>query len=186
MNALEKMTDASETHRAAIGWGSIAVGIFVFAALAQISYTVTYNRDNILANETLVRRNHMALEQAFHDMVRLKDRPVIVYAISRGKSVNGILMNWPQSAEDLLGWTRAKINERGLNCIFPERYRKQHAARIATVAAGGRITSEPKQIETYAMHEDGREIPVTLTVWGAHSVEGISTLSAVIKPREGE
>ena len=148
MNAVEK-------HRKEIGWVSIFGGVSIFFMLGFVAFTVQHNRG-------LMSHNISVLERAVNDMLRVEDKPLIIVHFN-AQQPSGILINWPHVAEKLLGWTWQDINENGLTCIMPKEYRAVHNTKLTEAIARG--PTEPKTMTVRALHKDGSEIPVKLTVW---------------------
>ncbi|MGI5398098.1 PAS domain-containing sensor histidine kinase [Streptomyces sp. CA-135486] len=82
----------------------------------------------------------------------------------------GVVIDWNQSAENLFGWTRQEVLGRPLaEIVIPERYRAAHLAGLQRVLAGGEPHMLGRQIEIWALHRDGHELPVELGVWRLES-----------------
>ncbi|MFH2089746.1 MAG: PAS domain S-box protein [Pseudomonadota bacterium] len=79
---------------------------------------------------------------------------------------NGILIDWNHQAEKIFGWTRAEIlGQRIDTTIIPPDFRQKHCEGLNRFlkTAEGPILNQ--RVEINAMHRDGHEFPVELTVW---------------------
>ena len=169
MNAMA----AVEKHRKEIGWVSIFGGVAIFFMLAFVSFTVQHNRG-------LMSHNISVLEHAVNDMLRQEDRPVIVYHFDEDANSVGTLINWPYVAEELLGWTWKDISQNGLACMMPAEYRVVHNEKMRAAIKSG--PTDPKSMVVRALHKDGSEIPIKLTVWV--SGERSQNVNAIIEAIE--
>jgi two-component system, LuxR family, sensor kinase FixL len=78
---------------------------------------------------------------------------------------DGTIAAWNQIAERMLGWTASEAIGRELGAmIVPERLRAAHKAGLERFLRTGEVGILGRQIETVAVHKDGREIPVELAV----------------------
>ncbi|MCH5670783.1 response regulator [Streptomyces gilvus] len=85
---------------------------------------------------------------------------------------DGLVIDWNQSAERLFGFSHRETMGRPLTeTIIPERYRAAHAAGLQRVLAGGEAHVLGRRIELSALHRDGHEIPIELTVWRLKSAK---------------
>jgi PAS domain S-box-containing protein len=77
----------------------------------------------------------------------------------------GKITAWNRAAEHTFGWPSEKAIGRPLaDTIVPERYREAHGRGIDKFLRSGKGPILNKRIELMAMHRDGREFPVELTV----------------------
>ena len=72
---------------------------------------------------------------------------------------------WSPGAERIFGWSDAQALGESLTILMPERLHAAHYEGIARVAAGGeaRIVGGPP-VELVAVHRDGTEFPIELTL----------------------
>ena len=105
---------------------------------------------------------------------RLKEITRIAMAISASSSEaivcadgEGQILHWNGSAERLFGIPVAEAMGRPLSIIVPEPMRAAHEAGLKRMAAGGRGAPIGQTIEVLALHAEGHEIPVelSLTMW---------------------
>jgi len=77
----------------------------------------------------------------------------------------GIVMAWNRQAEHVFGWAAADAVGRPLaDLIIPERFRAAHWKGLARYLSGGHGPILGRRVEFSALHRDGHEFPVELTV----------------------
>jgi PAS domain S-box-containing protein len=78
---------------------------------------------------------------------------------------NGNITAWNRAAEETFGWPSAKAIGRPLvETIVPERYREAHVRGLEKFLRSGKGPILNKRMELMALHRDGREFPVEMTV----------------------
>jgi PAS domain S-box-containing protein len=84
---------------------------------------------------------------------------------------DGRVLDWNTQAQKTFGWARDEVRGEILaELIIPPRYREAHAAGIRRYLETGTGAVLNTRIEISAMHRDGHEFPVELTVWPVHSL----------------
>ena len=88
-----------------------------------------------------------------------------------GMDTNGLITDWNAQAEATFGWTRAEAIGRFLaDTIIPPRSRDAHTRGLWQFLAPGEAQVLNTRIDTTAIHRDGHEFPIELTVcpvqWG--------------------
>jgi PAS domain S-box-containing protein len=80
----------------------------------------------------------------------------------------GIVELWSPSAEDIFGYSREEIIGEPISHLMPARYRKDHAAAMERVSAGGEFHHVGRSRELWGLRKDGSEFPIrlALTSWG--------------------
>lgn len=77
-----------------------------------------------------------------------------------------MITDWNARAEIIFGWTREKVLGRTLTeTIIPERFREAHLKGMERFLKTGIGPVLYKTIELTALHRDGHEFPVELTLW---------------------
>jgi PAS domain S-box-containing protein len=77
----------------------------------------------------------------------------------------GYITGWNRQAELTFGWNRADVLGRSLaETIIPPAYREAHRAGLSRFLAAGEGNVFDRRLELVALHRDGHEIPVELTV----------------------
>ena len=77
----------------------------------------------------------------------------------------GIIIGWNKQAEVIFGWS--KEDAMGLplvNTIIPPRYREAHTAGLKIFLTKGESSLLSRRINISALHSDGHEFPVELTI----------------------
>ncbi|MFI3135455.1 MAG: PAS domain S-box protein [Methylococcaceae bacterium] len=77
----------------------------------------------------------------------------------------GILLGWNPQAEHIFGWTDSEIRGRLLHeVIVPEQFRAAHQSGLKHFLATGEDSMLNQRIEIVALHRDGHEFPIELTI----------------------
>jgi PAS domain S-box-containing protein len=92
----------------------------------------------------------------------------------------GRLRSWNQGAERMFGWKAGEVLGRQLTVIIPERLRALHEAGFARVRLSGHSKLAGSVVELVALHRDGHEFPVELSIGAWRSDEGMQ-FSGVIR-----
>jgi PAS domain S-box-containing protein len=108
-------------------------------------------------------------KEAEQDLKESKDRigQIIDHALDAFVSMDseGIVTAWNRSAEEIFGWpARKAISRRLSELIVPERYRAAHERGLDRFLKTGKGPLLDKHIELLAVHRDGHEFPVELSV----------------------
>ncbi len=78
---------------------------------------------------------------------------------------NGLIIDWNAQAETIFGWSREEAIGRSLaDTIIPLKYRDAHQRGLKHFLATGEGTVFNKRIEITALHRDGHEFPVEMTI----------------------
>src|SRR5262249_49896560 len=79
---------------------------------------------------------------------------------------NGLITDWNRQAEITFGWTRTAIIGQNLaETLIPPRYREAHGGDLQHFLTTGNGLVLNKRIELTALHRNGCEFPVELTIW---------------------
>ena len=82
-----------------------------------------------------------------------------------GMDSGGLITDWNAQAETTFGWLRSEATGRMLSrTIIPDRYRDAHERGFRHFLASGEGPVLNKRIEISALHRDGHEFPVELTI----------------------
>jgi diguanylate cyclase (GGDEF)-like protein/PAS domain S-box-containing protein len=80
-------------------------------------------------------------------------------------NARGVIIDWNRRAEQLFGWPRAEAVGRTVaETIIPPHFRPTHERGLAHFMKTGEGPVLNKRIELTALHRDGREFPVELTI----------------------
>ena len=83
-----------------------------------------------------------------------------------GMDADGIVTDWNGAAEDLLGWAAEEAVGRRLSeTIIPKRYRDAHERGLRRYLETGEGPVIGQRIELAALHRDGHEFPIELSVF---------------------
>jgi PAS domain S-box-containing protein len=93
---------------------------------------------------------------------------------------DGRLRSWNRGAERMFGWRADEIVGRPLTVIMPERLRALHEQGLARVRQTGHSKLAGSVVELVALHKDGREFPVELSIGVWDSSDG-PAFSGVIR-----
>lgn len=120
-------------------------------AVFGISTDITEHRraeEALLASE---RRNRRIVESALDAVVTMDSA--------------GLVTGWSPQAETVFGWTQGEVSGRPVDeVVMPERYRKAHREGLARYLATGKEHVLNRRIELEALHRDGHEFPVELSI----------------------
>ncbi len=79
---------------------------------------------------------------------------------------DSLVMDWNGTAERMFGFPRAEALGRPLtDLIVPHRHREAHYTGLQRYLATGQSKMMNRRVETSAMHRDGHEFPVELSIW---------------------
>jgi len=92
----------------------------------------------------------------------------------------GRVMLWNSAATDLFGYTEDEMMGEHLTAIVPERFRQGHAEGLERVVSGGEHHVIGKTVELAALHRDGREFPMELSL-ATWEVGGNRFFSGIIR-----
>ena len=88
-----------------------------------------------------------------------------------GMDEEGLITDWNRSAELIFGWPRQEVLGRRLaETIIPTGFRRAHEEGLQRFLETGEGPVLGKRIEMTALHRDGGEFPVELSIW--HSAAG--------------
>jgi PAS domain S-box-containing protein len=80
-------------------------------------------------------------------------------------NAEGVITAWNRAAESTFGWASEKVIGRPLaEVIVPERYREAHWRGLEKFRKTGKGPIMNKRIELMALHRDGREVPIEMTI----------------------
>jgi PAS domain S-box-containing protein len=97
-----------------------------------------------------------------------------------GMDTRGAITDWNRAAEATFGWSREEAIGRTLaETLIPERYREAHESGLARYLTTGEGPILNTRIELEALHRDGHEFPIELTV-SALQTDGTATFIAFV------
>lgn len=92
----------------------------------------------------------------------------------------GLVLLWNPRAEEMFGWSEEEMRGQPLLRIIPERFRALHASGIERVASGGETHVIGETAELAAVHRDGREFPIELSL-ARWEVDGEACFSGIVR-----
>ena len=93
---------------------------------------------------------------------------------------NGIITEWNAQSEKMFGWPREEVIGKLISAIIvPHRYAEQHERGMRRYRETGETRILNQRLEISAMHLDGHEFPVELTIWPSE-VDGTTHFHAFI------
>jgi PAS domain S-box-containing protein len=76
----------------------------------------------------------------------------------------GRIKSWNRAAAAMFGYHESEALDQPIEIIIPDRFRKDHARGIKRVSSGGESHVIGKTVELAAVHREGREFPVELSL----------------------
>ena len=120
-------------------------------AVFGISTDVTDQRRAEEALRASEQRNRLIVEAALDAVITIDSA--------------GAVTGWSPQAEKTFGWTQDEVLGRPVDeVIMPERYRDAHRQGLARYLATGEARVLNQRIELSALHRNGREFPVELSI----------------------
>jgi len=78
---------------------------------------------------------------------------------------DGHITGWNHQAEKIFGWSAEEILDQTIeNTIIPQRYREAHRSGVQKYRNSGEVSVMNSLIEIHALHRDGHEFPVELSI----------------------
>lgn len=116
------------------------------------------------------RLRHDAERMLVHDSERvLAVAPLAYVAVD----ADGNVAAWNPAAEHTFGYAIDEACGRELaELIVPPRYRNQHRAALARLAAGGPPRLLGRRLQLAAVHQDGHEFPIEMTLAATEETSG--------------
>jgi two-component system, sensor histidine kinase and response regulator len=135
-----------------LGIASVIVVTFMVLGLSLLTSLIDRRFSaQTLELEASERRYHQILESALDAFV--------------GMDSSGLITDWNAQAEATFGWLRSEAMGQMLSqTIIPESYRDAHERGLRHFLTSGEGPVLNKRIEITALHRDGREFPVELTI----------------------
>ncbi|WP_344954367.1 putative bifunctional diguanylate cyclase/phosphodiesterase [Zobellella aerophila] len=83
-----------------------------------------------------------------------------------GMDARGAITAWNRAAETIFGWSRAEVlGQTVAETIVPDQYRDAHQRGLARFLTHGKAQALGQRLELPALHRDGREFPLEITLW---------------------
>lgn len=85
----------------------------------------------------------------------------------------GLVTEWNRTAEKVFGWSRAEVlGSPVADLIIPPEYREAHNRGIERVIMTGETRVLGEHLELSAVHREGHEFPIDITMWSQRTVDG--------------
>jgi PAS domain S-box-containing protein len=139
-----------------------AVSVFALCTVVVFVGMVWINAAQAERSDRLRRRAETAL-RASEERHQLMVETALDAVITMDRF--GMVAAWNTQAEKTFGWPRAEAMGRSLaELIVPERHRDAHHQGMQRYIKSGVARVLNRRVEMTAMHRDGREIPVELSI----------------------
>ncbi|MDR7306342.1 PAS domain S-box protein [Rhodoferax saidenbachensis] len=90
-----------------------------------------------------------------------------------GMDTEGFVTDWNPGAERVLGWTRDEaLGRRMSELVIPHRFREAHENGMRRFLKTGHAQVLNRIIEIAALHKDGHEFPIELSIWSINNERG--------------
>lgn len=147
-----------------LGWVDPRFGmaLFALAGVAVFTAIIFWNAGLLHRVDQRARLSQQALAASEE-----RHRNIINAASDSFLAMNadGLIVEWNRQAEQSFGWSRAETIGRELaEVLIPPAFRELHRQGLARFLATGSGPILNKRIEITALHRDGHEIPIELTV----------------------
>ena len=94
-----------------------------------------------------------------------------------GGSSDGNINSWNRAAAHLFGYAQEEVIGRPITMLIPDSLRNRHLNAFGSLLSGNAAQITPKPIEVSALHKDGREFPVQLSLGCWASGDGLSLVA---------
>ncbi len=142
-------------------------------AIGQLAREFNAMADSIAAKEAQLRDNAVQLETKVTERTRElqsseeRTRAIVAHAHDAylAADESGTVTDWNPQAESVFGWSAAEAIGQPLHALLiPERLREAHLHGFARFLEKGKGTILNQRLELPALHRDGRELPIELTI----------------------
>ncbi len=151
---------------------SILFGALLALGLGALTLVITRLRRMSVNLEWQVAQLHSHQEELRQSTAQLRDSEAILSATINTAldavvqmDAAGIITRWNTRAEEIFGWTREEAIGRMLHdTIAPPQYREAHIRGMKHFLVSGEGPFLNKRIEIFALHRDGHEFPIELSI----------------------
>lgn len=180
---------AADTNFSRTSWagdlhGALAVPIAARREL--IGVLELFNREVVVPDEAQVQLFAAIGAEVGLAADRLRAREALAASESRLRAIvegapdaiviidqDGRITDWNRQAESLFGWGRDEVLQRALTTtIIPARYREEYRRGLARYVRTREGPFVDRRIEIEALHRDGRELAIELTITPFPSADG--------------
>jgi PAS domain S-box-containing protein len=152
---------SAEAGLALVGLVSVALfGAIVWRNALYLRSTDQARRAELNAREASDQRMRLIIENALDAVVSIDE--------------HGVITDWNPRAERLFGWSRHQaIGVALAELLIPERYRAAHLEGLRRVQTGGEPRVLNRRVELSALHRQGHEFPIELTITPIREASGL-------------
>ena len=141
-----------------------AVGFLL--ALSVVAATMLHRRDR--QREELLGRQEQMLATMHDAFITIDSR--------------GDVTGWNPAAAGVFGWRREEVVGRSLaSTIIPERFREAHTQGLVRYLATGEARVAGQRLQLSALHRNGTEFPVEMTITAIDHPHGPPTFAAFLR-----
>ncbi|MEI6605623.1 MAG: CHASE domain-containing protein [Verrucomicrobiota bacterium] len=145
-------------------WLTTSTGLLLSIAAALLISVLHRRREKL---EYLVRMRSSELLESSSRLQIITDSANDAIVMMED---HGYISFWNPAAERMFGYTRAEAIGQSLHeLIVPERHREAHNAALPVFQQTGQGAAIGKTVDLEAVHKDGREMPVQLSLSAIHS-----------------
>ncbi len=150
-----------------------------FVGIGLVMGTIVVRLRSALRDELALAQTHRDLalregEQRTAAIIETASEAVV------GMDTGGSITDWNRAAEATFGWSRDEAIGRVLaETVIPERYREAHRIGFERFLATGEGPVLDSRIELDALHRDGHEFPVEVTISALQVGESTSFIAFV-------
>jgi len=133
-------------------WTVLILGVLIWFSARSLAKTDAKRRRAEEALRASEERTRLIVDTACDAFVAIDDE--------------GRITGWNRQAEVIFGWSRDQaFGRRLVETIVPERHREAHIRGLKRFLETGEGPVLNNRIELTALHRDGHEFPVQLTIW---------------------
>jgi PAS domain S-box-containing protein len=156
----------------------VAVGLFVATGSRQlIEPSLFVIGVGVTALLLVARLLGQLARERNHSAAILKEANDAFVAMDRA----GLVLDWNRQAEKTFGWTFEEARGRPVaDLIIPPHYREAHKDGLHRYLATEEASVLNKPVQLTALHRDGHEFPIEITIWALED-EGGTTFSAFVR-----
>jgi PAS domain S-box-containing protein len=147
----------------AAAWAALAAGLLLtaaFAAYLRVLIRTSERNEKVAAESRKAAEALRASEERTRSIIQTANDAFITI------NSRGDIEDWNSRAESVFGWKRDEVIGRSLStAIVPEKYREAHREGMKKYLRTGEGPVLNNRIEISAVHRDGHEFPIELTIW---------------------
>ncbi len=171
---------ASVSHRRAFA-GLVRLRTTVLAITAVLVVIVLVGAGAISRGQRRRRESELAVGRRERELSRVLESSGDAFV---SLDAAGVIIAWNTRAEALFGWPGREVLGRPLSeVLVPPEQQEAHRQGLAHYTAGTGSSVVGQRVELTAVHRDGRNVPVELSVWAHEDGDGFSSFAHDITER---